>query len=219
MPSARTTAIYRQDAQQSGELLSALEREALIKPYLPTPKRTISPGGKRRSRPIRTFLKAQVYRFVFIVIHIFFSIYVRIRQGGRAILHKVSAILYYHHRTPELIRKDVKNLSRLPKHLSVILELQNEDRGGQGLDELLDNVAEISAWCASVGIPMLSVYEKTGILKSYIPVTHKTVASKLHAYFGKHRPSLQVRAPHIPSFLNGDVSEEDESPSNDMGGF
>jgi hypothetical protein len=26
----------------------------------------------------------------------------------------------------------------------------------------MDEVAEIAAWCACVGIPMLSVYEKTG---------------------------------------------------------
>ena len=57
---------------------------------------------------------------------------------------------------------------------------------------------------------MLSVYEKTGVLKSYIPTTHTTVATKLHSYFGDKRPSLQVRAPHVPSFLNGDGSGDPE---------
>ena len=56
----------------------------------------------------------------------------------------------------------MRGLSRLPEHLSVILELKGEDRGLARLDELMDEVAEISAWCACVGIPMLSVYEKTG---------------------------------------------------------
>lgn len=46
--------------------------------------------------------------------------------------------------------------------MSVILELKGEERGAAGLDGLMDEVAEISAWCACVGIPMLSVYEKTG---------------------------------------------------------
>ncbi len=75
---------------------------------------------------------------------------------------RILAILYYHHRTPELIQKDVKGLSRLPTHLSVILKLEDGGRGGAGLEALVDEVAEISAWCACVGIPMLSIYEKTG---------------------------------------------------------
>jgi len=44
----------------------------------------------------------------------------------------------------------------------VILELKSEERGTAGLESLMDELAEISAWCACVGIPMLSVYEKTG---------------------------------------------------------
>ena len=89
----------------------------------------------------------------------------------------------------------------------------------------MDEVAEISAWCACVGIPMLSVYEKTGrhllslwqvlfvgrfipddvvgILKGYLPTTQRTISSKLHAYFGRLTPSLQVRALHVPALLNG----------------
>ena len=81
-------------------------------------------------------------------------------------ISRAFSILYYHHRTPELIQKDVRGLSRLPEHLSVILELQTEENGGAGLEVLLDELAEISAWCASVGLPILSVYEKTG-MRSY----------------------------------------------------
>ena len=47
-----------------------------------------------------------------------------------------------------------------------------------------------------------------GILKHYIPATHRAISSKLHAYFGRRRPSLQIRAPHLPSFSNGDISED-----------
>lgn len=75
---------------------------------------------------------------------------------------RILAILYYHHRTPELIQKDVKGLSRLPEHLSVILKLENGGKGGAELEALVDEVAEIAAWCACVKIPMLSIYEQTG---------------------------------------------------------
>ena len=94
------------------------------------------------------------------MVHTFFSVYIRLRQGYHAIGDRIFSILYYHHRTPELIRKDVKSLSRLPEHLSVILKLEDGSRGG--LEALVDEVAEIAAWCACVGIQMLSVYEKTG---------------------------------------------------------
>ena len=96
-----------------------------------------------------------------------FSVYVRIRQTYHILLDRVFAILYYHHRAPELIQQDVRNLSRIPEHLSVILELKGEERGTRGtagLEVLMDEVAEISAWCSCVGIPMLSVYEKTGMV-------------------------------------------------------
>ena len=72
-------------------------------------------------------------------------------------------MLYYHHRTPELIKKDVKGLVRLPEHLSVVLHLEDEAGGGAGLDGLVDEVAEVAAWCASAGIGMLSIYERTGM--------------------------------------------------------
>ena len=91
-----------------------------------------------------------------------FSIYIRVRQTHHAIIDKIFAVLYYHHRAPELIKQDVKSLDRLPQHLSVILELKGDERGTAGLEALMDDVAEISAWCCCVGIPILSVYEKTG---------------------------------------------------------
>ena len=206
---------FRRDAKSSGKLLTVEEREAMLKPYLP-PASKPTKVSRRKSQPVRTFVKLQIHLLIFHVIHILFSVYVRFRQFFNVVLYRISSILYYHHRTPELIQKDVKGLSRLPKHLSVILELSSEGQRSDRLETLLDEVAEISAWCASVGIPLLSVYERTGILKSYIPTTHRTVASKLHAYFGKRRPSLQVRSPHMPTFLNGDISEETPN-SSDLG--
>lgn len=96
----------------------------------------------------------------------------------------------------------------MPEHMSVLLELRAEDQSA-GLEGLLDEVAEISAWCACVGIPLLSVYERTGVLKRCIPATHRVVATRMKDYFGRKRPSLQIKAPHVPSFLNGDADEEE----------
>lgn len=207
MPLEHETEVFRHDLKSP--FLTEKEREAVLQPYLPKSrseqKRT---KAIQRKKPVRRFLASTIHFLLFTLIHILYSIYARTRKYYHAVTRRISAILYYHHRTPELIRKDVKGLKRLPKHLSVILELSKQENEMSAMETLLDNVAEISAWCACVGIPMLSVYEKTGMLKNYIPTTHKTVAAKLHSYFGLKRPSLQVRAPHIPSFLNGDISED-----------
>lgn len=96
-----------------------------------------------------------------------------------------------------------------------MLELQSMENGS--IEVLLEEMAEIAAWCACAGIPMLSVYEKTGVLKNLVPRVHRTVAGKIHSYFGRRRPSLQIRAPHMPTFLNGDTSERNSSRSDDAG--
>ena len=169
MVAARETEIYRRDAKKQGQLLTPKEREDLIKPYLPpVPSAAPLPLKRRKSQPARTFLKTQLYLLIFTLIHTVFSLYVRIRQTYHAVHDRLFAVLFYHHRTPELIRKDVRSLSRLPNHLSVILELKEEQRGGAGLEGLIEDVAEIAAWCACVGIPMLSIYEKSGTNSAHL---------------------------------------------------
>jgi len=160
-------------------------------------------------------------------VHTIFSVYIRIRQAYHAVKDRILAILYYHHRTPELIQKDVKGLSRLPQHLSVVLKLEDGGRGGAGLEALVDEMAEISAWCACVGIPILSVYEQTGelvtditwtvliisqgILKGYVPATHRAITRKLSSYFGLPHPALTLRAPHVPSIESASSTPTSEN--------
>ena len=227
MVASQAVQAFRQDAMAGGRIYTAQQREDLLKPYLPSPP-PFTLSKARKQRPIRDFLSLQFHLLIYHVIHAVFSVYLRVRQTYHIVLDRVLAILYYHHRAPELIKQDVRGLSRLPEHLSVILELKGVERGTAGLEGLMDDLAEISAWCACVGIPMLSVYEKTGrlimsvekqkynsvlsgILKSYVPTTHRIVSRKMHAYFGQRVPSLQIRAPHMPSFLNGDASEKNDA--------
>jgi hypothetical protein len=112
---------------------------------------------------VRRFLRRQYHVLVFALIHIFFSVYIRIRQAYHAVANRIYSVYYHHHRTPELIRRDVKGLRRLPKHLSVILTLEDQRRSGAGLERLMNEVTDVAAWCASAGIPQLSIYEKTGM--------------------------------------------------------
>lgn len=205
--------IYREDAKASHTLLTPEERERIMLPYLPTPP-TRSPSrrskkgavpsirleeSKSRSRlGVRKFLRNQFHALVYAIVHAVFSVHIRFRQAYHAVKDRILSILYYHHRTPELIQKDVKALARLPQHLSVILKYEDGGRNGAGLEAIVNELAEISAWCACIGIPMLSVYESTGILKAQIPATHRAIARKMSSYFGPQIPALSLRAPHMP---------------------
>lgn len=114
---------------------------------------------------VRNFLRNQLHALLYAIVHTIFSVYIRLRQAYHNVKDRILAILYYHHRTPELIQKDVKGLSRLPEHLSFVLKLEDGGKGGAGLEALVDEVAEITAWCACVGIPTISIYEQTGKLE------------------------------------------------------
>lgn len=137
----------------------------MLQPYLPPTEAELLAAEQRsggRSRfGIRKALRSALNLLVYNLIHTVFSIYIRIRQAYHTVAYRVLSILYYHHRTPELIDRDVKGLKKKPRHLSVILKLDDE-RGGAGLERLVNEAAEIAAWCACAGIPMLSIYEKTG---------------------------------------------------------
>ena len=162
MAAPRTTQIYRQDARVRHDLLTKEQREDLIKPYLPPPAKSNMKKSAGRRQPLRDFVKTRIHILIYTIIQSIFSLYIRLRQTYHVLLDRTFAILYYHHRAPELIKQDVRGLSRIPEHLSVILELKGEERGEAGLEKLMDDVAEISTWCTCVGIPMLSIFEKTG---------------------------------------------------------
>lgn len=44
-----------------------------------------------------------------------------------------------------------------------------------------------------------------------MPSLHRAVSAKMHSYFGKSIPSLQIGAPNVSSYLNGDSPEDSNS--------
>ena len=160
------------------------------------PAKSSRRAHKRRVRP---FLASKLHFMVYFFIQLIYGITVRVLHFYYACIHRVIAVLHYHHRTPEYIQKDVKELSRIPQHLSVILRFQAEEEGG--LESLMDEVAELCAWSTAAGVPLLSVYEKSGILKSYMPQLQELVIQKLISYYGpdSSRPGLRLYAPNLPS--------------------
>ncbi|KAJ5909194.1 hypothetical protein N7495_001876 [Penicillium taxi] len=216
MVSQQDRELLRADVRLRGNKLSPSDREQLLKPYLPdpsdlNPRASSSQRQASRKKPIRAFVKSQVHHLTYALAHIIFGIVVRLLQAYHAVVERVFAIVYHHHRTPELIRKDVRGLKRLPQHLSVILSLRADD---DALAVLMDEVAELAAWSACAGIPQLSIYEKTGTLKSGIPALHQIITTKMASYYGSpsQQPVLQVYAPHHPAHGNA-PSSQPENPS------
>ncbi|KAI7081713.1 hypothetical protein KC340_g11213 [Hortaea werneckii] len=107
---------YNEDT--SGRVLNATGREHLLKPYLPSaPKQedtAASVAGRfRHTSRVRPAIRQLLHWTLFAIIHTLFSVYIRLRQVYHAIVDRLFALLYYHHRTPELIQRDVKGLSIL----------------------------------------------------------------------------------------------------------
>lgn len=168
MVGLRESAALRSGAHPDGRPLDPREREALLKPYLPSSANQPSPARRpsqkgQRKKPMRQFLRQQLYLITYLTIQAIFSLYVRLRTAYHAVGDRLWALMYYHHRAPELIQKDTKHLSKLPQHLSIVLDFNDDEQRGAGLEGLVNDISEVAAWCASAGIPALSVYEKTGM--------------------------------------------------------
>ncbi|KAB8356682.1 hypothetical protein FH972_024258 [Carpinus fangiana] len=228
MPGVVETQAFRRGVLPDGRTASKEDREQLLKPYLPSPNDSAASTQKLQrnsfnvSRPhLRPVLASLLHKLIFSTIQLVFSIYITIRQTYHAVLDRIFSILYHHHRTPELIRRDVKGLSRVPKHLSVIVDLnpstssrstspgstestnESKPEDAEALMKLIGDVAEISCWCACTGIPMISIYERTGVLRQHIPTLHRSLTRMMQSYFppsSSQLPSLHIRAPHHPSY-------------------
>jgi len=194
--------IYRADDLQDHTLLTDEDRRRMLKTSLPAPNEPVSTGAARSPSQrrsllgVRRFLKHQVHVFVFAILHGIFSLYIRIRQMWNIVGYQVSSVLYYHHGTPQYIQRDVMGLKKKPKHLSVMLKVEENHKAVTDLERLIDETAEVATWCACAEIPMLSVYEKTGILKKHMPRVYEATIQKFTFYFGGQHPDLSVTSPH-----------------------
>ncbi|EGR47652.1 uncharacterized protein TRIREDRAFT_63507 [Trichoderma reesei QM6a] len=205
--SVRDTKAYRADERHGHALLTEAQRQAIFKASLPAPND--GPAGmnskgahvQRRSRlGVRRFLKNQVFVFVFALMHGIFSLYIKSRQTWHGVAYQISSILYYHHATPQYIRRDVEGLNKKPKHLSAILKTEVDHRAKTDVDRLIEETAELATWCACAEIPMLSIYEKSGVLKKHMPRVYEAVIQKFTFYFGAEHPTLSVTSPHRDDF-------------------
>lgn len=218
---------YRQDVASKGSKLGDRGRGDLIAPYLPTPHHhktqdsatamsaqqaqvqlpavssrtkpstsSTTPSRRLHRQRIRPFLKQKFHFLIYFLVQLIYGIIIRFYHGWHALSDRIVAITHYHHRTPEYIQRDVKDLSRVPEHLSVVLHYHPENDGA--LETLMDEVAELAAWSTAAGISLLSVYEKSGVLKTYINGLQELVKQKLVQYYGAapKAPTSKIYSPN-----------------------
>ncbi|KAI1447939.1 Undecaprenyl diphosphate synthase [Annulohypoxylon stygium] len=217
---SRDIQAYREDEQVGHKKLDVEERERLVQNYLPSPpKRSRSHGRNAKHETsrfgIRKFFKSQLYSLLYFSVHFAFSIYIRTRSAYHSISLRTLSIFKYHHNTPDFVRRDVSTLRRLPKHVSIILTLEDGGRAGDALEKLVNEASEVAAWCSSAGIPRLSIYERTGVLKRYMPQTHRALVQKLKSWFGKSQAppvSISTRGASTIHTANREYFSHDAPP-------
>lgn len=156
-----------------------------------------------------SFLCFHVLHTVLLMFHLAYSVVHFVQYLGHRIKIRGLAISYHHNRTPQLIAHDVADLDKMPEHLAVIVDLQDGSEEGGGVEGLVAQISEIAAWCCGVGeIKTLSVYERTGCLKSYnIKDVYRLVEEGMRSYYGADAPSIKIDVPHSGASFSNNPAE------------
>lgn len=147
-----------------------------------------------------------------ILLNLFFTItiYKNLLFIYRKIYLKFLTLTYYPNKSPQVIRDDVNQLTKIPKSVACILDLKDDDDENGGKDGLYNQVSELSAWSVSAGISKLVVYEYTGSINqssdSLIDLS-KIITRNLISYFGSEAiPTFSLKVPHKNLILYSDES-------------
>lgn len=174
---------------------------------------------KTRGTIAESFLNWVVFyagRTLLLGIFFWISIYKNVEYMYRRVYLKFLTLTYYPNKTPQLIREDVNKLTKLPKRVSCILDLKDDDDENGGVDGLISDISELTAWSILAGVPVLSIYEYTGIVQHHLPQLCRYIVKNLSQYFGTESvPVFSIRIPHSNTVIysnNLDPSTQFEVP-------
>lgn len=160
-----------------------------------------SPDNKKSTSPIDELLY-YVNRAILLTIFFFLAVYKNVQFIYRRVVLRMLTLAYYPSKTPQLIREDVSSLPKIPKRLSCILDLRDDEDENGGIDGLINDISELAAWSISAGIPQLSIYEYSGDIAHYLPTLRHYISKNLAVYFGTDTtPSFSIRVPHDNAIL------------------
>lgn len=125
--------------------------------------------------PLDGFLLQALY-FILLAAHT--ALWV-IRQIRYAILR----LFVFPHRSPQLVRSDVRGLAKVPRHVAVVL------RGSP--DELASYTADIAAWCLGAGSECLTVFVREDKLNATDVAA--ALEENMPSWFGTDAPVISIR--------------------------
>lgn len=153
------------------------------------------------------YLNHTILLFVFL----FISIYRNFHHLYERITLKYLTLAYYPSKSPQVIRDDVSKLTKIPKRMACILDLKDDDDENGGVDGLINQVSELSAWALSAGITSLTIYEYNGLLSTnhrvHLPLLTRELSKNLATYFGTELiPLFSFKIPHKNLVVYSDPS-------------
>ncbi|KAK6463081.1 Decaprenyl diphosphate synthase-like protein [Scheffersomyces coipomensis] len=155
---------------------------------------------KKQTESMLGLIQFYIYHFLLLFIYILITIYKKFQTIYRKFFIKFYTLIYHHNNSPQLIRDDVNKLNKLPKTLSCILDLKDKDDEMGGIDGLINQISELTAWTLSCGIPVLQIYEFNGKLitnKSLLTKLNYKISKNLAKYFGLNNlPNYSIKIPH-----------------------
>lgn len=162
--------------------------------------------------------KFYVNHLLLLTLFFLISIYKNFQYIYRRSYLRFLTLTYYPNKSPQVIREDVGKLSKLPKTISCLLDMKDEDDENGGLDGLINQVGELAAWSISAGITGLIVYEYTGSLtdtSDTLALLSRYISKNLTLYFGSEAiPTFSILVPHNNLVIYSDSTITPKPGSN-----
>lgn len=158
----------------------------------PTQKQAIR--SRNRANSYVFFVLLEALYFLFGIYRFFGYLYHRVQL-------RWLTVTYHQNRTPELIQQDVSNFKKIPSGIGAILHLKGRNEEGGGIDGLLEQASDLSAWCIGSSIDSLILYERFGAFKA-IPIEdiEHRISRKLEQYYGAdNTPTFKIKFPYTAS--------------------
>lgn len=182
-----------------------------LQPKSITPYHIMKAALAQQKQGVIGWAQSRVNHLILLAVFFIMSIIKNIEFIYHKAYLRFLSLTYNPNKSPQVIRDDVNVLGKIPKRISCIISMRSEDDENGGVDGVIADIAELAAWCTSAGIPSLTIYEETGVVKNHLDQLQRSVAKNLRGYFGLSIPSYNILIPHT----NVKVSGGDSSDGSD----
>lgn len=153
-----------------------------------------------------------VYKCILLILYVAYGIFRYLQYQFNRMKLRIYNVIYNPTNTPQLIRKDVGKLQKVPKKVAAILRMKPIGDVGGGLTGLINDASELVSWTACAGIKHLTLYNDEGLLQKNIALLRQEVHETLCKYYGPSKiPQFVVRIPHSNKvYYNVPIDESNE---------